>query len=268
MRLQIGYIQEPEETKTREIDLAIVTEYAERMLAGDRFPAIRCRQEGKRYWLVDGRHRLAATRRAGLKDIEAMVEPGTLQDAVWDSASANRTHGLRRTQKQTQGAIIKALRHGKAKSLSDGQVASHVGVSRQTVTAWREKLERGELDEDKDLTPLAQPTAGCDPAIEDVAIEGNNLSAKVADLPGEVRSVIGKDGKTYKVAKVAKLVPTLDQQLDRALKQLRLILLAMGDRAPAALSAVVSATSSEQLPNIGSPTTTVVEESRAADPMW
>ncbi len=267
MRLQIGYIQEPEETKTREIDLAIVAEYAERMLAGDRFPAIRCRQEGKRYWLADGRHRLAATRQAGLRDIEAMVEPGTLQDAVWDTSAVNRTHGLKRTQRQTQEAIVRALRHSKAKSLSDGQIASHVGVSRQTITAWREKMARGDMSSPVDLPRLEPASLAESPSKFTKPEEENNLSAQEVNSPA-TRIVLGKDGKTYKVAPRNKQVPTLDQQLDRVLRQLRLILLAMGPTAPSRLVAVVADTTPEQLPNIGSSTPTVVDgENLAVDPM-
>ena len=262
-KIQIGYIFESSTTKTRELDLDLVNEYAERMLAGIKFPSVRCRFDGKKYWLWDGYHRLAAARKANIKELDVMFEGGSLMQAEWDSYSANQSHGLRRTNQQKQEALIKALRHSLSKDLSNRQIADHVGVTKPMVAVWREKLERGELDDSKILTP-----SECEPfseiAGESCELEEKNLSVGVRSLPSEPRSVIGKDGKTYKLAPRSKQVPTLDQQLDRALKQIRLILLAMGPSAPTQLLALVADTIPEQLPNIGSITTTIVDEDSQA----
>ncbi len=266
--VQIGYIQESSETKTRDLDPERVGEYAERMLAGVKFPPVYCRYDGKRYWLWDGHHRLAAARQAKRKEIDVMSEPGGLTEAIYDSTSANKANGLPRNTKQKQEAVIRALRYQATlpKRASNRDIAAHVGVSPGMIDLWQAKLERGELDEDK-VTSEMEPASSAGQQNELPKLGTNNLSAEVGDLPSETRTVMEVGNKSSRLPKIGKLAPTLEQQLDRALKQLRLILLAMGDRAPAALSAVVSATSSEQLPNIGNPTTIVVEESQATDPM-
>jgi hypothetical protein len=70
-----------------------------------------------------------------------LVVPGTLQDAQWASYAANRTNALQRSNADKQRAVQGALKHPHGSGRSDGELARHVGVDRQTVTNWRKKLE-------------------------------------------------------------------------------------------------------------------------------
>lgn len=211
--VQLGYIQESSDTKTREIDNDLVEDYAERMLAGDKFPPVHTRQDGSRHWLWDGYQRLAARKKAGFKDIEVIAEPGTLQDAIWESTSANKAHGLRRTNQQKQEAVIKALRYQLSlpmgKRISARQIADHVGVSRRMVDQWLERIEKGE-----DIGNGHSIAAGGHFAHVEETIN--------APTPSAERVVTGKDGKTYPVKptatpeeKVLALIKALTIALDR-----------------------------------------------------
>jgi hypothetical protein len=109
------------------------------MKAGVKFPPVVVYYDGENYWLADGFHRLKAAYGAGFDTIECEVRQGTLNDAQWHSFRANKTNGLRRTKKDKQRAVKAALQHSNAQDLSDGQLAKHLGVSRDTV--WRHRKE-------------------------------------------------------------------------------------------------------------------------------
>ena len=117
----------------------IIRDYAEDMKAGANFPSVDVVSDGKSYWLVDGFHRLNARREAGFDHIKAAVVKGTLEDAVWASLTANRTHGVRRSNADKAEAVKRAL---KARpELSDPLIAEHVGVSPNMVLKYREEME-------------------------------------------------------------------------------------------------------------------------------
>lgn len=146
--IAIALIAEDPRTQTRKVDEAVVGEYAERMLAGDPFPPIACRYDGKKYWLWDGYHRLAALRRIGQKFTQVKVEEGSLSDAEWDSCSVNASHGIPRSNAEKQEAVIKALKHPKSENLSSRSIARQCLVSRRMVDHWRAKLEGSPLPEE------------------------------------------------------------------------------------------------------------------------
>lgn len=222
--VQIGYIRESGETQTRPIDFDIVNEYAELMLAGVKFPPIHTRQEGQYHWLIDGYQRLAAKRKIRAKEIDVSSEPGTLQDAIWDSTAANRDHGVRRNNQQKQEAVIKALRYQLSlpmgKRISARQIAEHVGVSRQMVDLWLGKIERGDPIEDN----------GQNSHVEEQSTQ------EVAALVPQDKLVTGKDGKQYPV----KPTKPVDPQ-KRILTLLRAVLAALADQQTPAMSAIRSA---------------------------
>jgi hypothetical protein len=117
------------------IDEAVVAEYAERMAAGDKFPALDVFHDGSVYWLADGFHRYHAARKAGVARLACLVKPGTRDDAAWAACGANQTHGLRRTNEDKREAVRKALRL--RPNLADTAIAEHCGVHRDTVAAHR-----------------------------------------------------------------------------------------------------------------------------------
>jgi hypothetical protein len=120
-----------------------VEEYLQAMKRGDKFPPLLAVRAGKKLLLVEGRHRLEAARRLGLKKVKVLVISGTREDAIWLAAAANKDHGLRRTNADKERAVKTALAHPRAKGLSDREIAKHVGVSHQMVSDYR-KEGRGE----------------------------------------------------------------------------------------------------------------------------
>jgi hypothetical protein len=110
------------------------------MAAGAEFPPVIVFYDGTDYWLADGFHRIQATEDAGRTDVACEVYQGTKQDAQWYSFGANKANGLRRTNKDKQRAVRAALTHTNSGTLSDHQIAAHVGVDVKTVGNWRTKL--------------------------------------------------------------------------------------------------------------------------------
>ena len=139
-RLSVGDIRTDGGTQNRKIDSSLVRQYAALMSEGTVFPPLTIWFDGTNYWLTDGFHRLAAAESCGLKQIDASVHLGSIEDATWDSFSANSQHGLRRKRSDILFLIQRALRHGNAASLSNVEIAKHIGLPETTVRRWRKRL--------------------------------------------------------------------------------------------------------------------------------
>ena len=126
------------------LDFEAIESYAEAMGVGVKFPAVIVFYDGDSYWLADGFHRVKAAYAAGFDSVLSEIHQGTIEDAQWHSFSANKANGLRRTTQDKQRAVKAALLHGRGNTLSDRQVAVHVGVDQKTVTNWRHQLETSE----------------------------------------------------------------------------------------------------------------------------
>jgi hypothetical protein len=94
------------------------------------------------YWVWDGLHRFEGLKRAGLETMHLVVTEGAKEEALWLATSANRTHGIRRSNEDKRRAVEMALRLNRdlKKDLSDNAVAEHCGVSQPFVGAVRAKL--------------------------------------------------------------------------------------------------------------------------------
>jgi transposase-like protein len=123
------------------LDFEAIEDYAEAMSGGVKFPPVTVFYDGDSYWLADGFHRVKAAYAAGFDSVLCDVQQGTIEEAQWYSFSANRGNGLRRTTQDKQRAVKAALVHGRGTTLSDTQLARHVGVDQKTVTNWRRQLE-------------------------------------------------------------------------------------------------------------------------------
>lgn len=112
-----------------------VTEYAEAIQAGVKFPPLTVFFDGADHWLADGFHRFLAVLRVGRRSVAAEVKQGTREDAAWAAAGANATHGLRRTNEDKRKGVGMALKL--RPDLSDEAIAQHCGVSREFVNRER-----------------------------------------------------------------------------------------------------------------------------------
>jgi len=122
------------------INPGIVQEYAEAMEAGVEFPPVAIVHDGAAYWLVDGFHRFFAHRRLSRTQINAEVITGELTEARWLSLAANKAHGVRRSNEDKGKAVTRALRM--RPTLSDREIAEHVGVGKTMVLRYRDVLEK------------------------------------------------------------------------------------------------------------------------------
>jgi hypothetical protein len=117
----------------------VVSEYAERMLEGDKFPPAEVFFDGNQYYLADGFHRILAANRNGFLDFECHVRTGTLQDALWFSIGANRQNGVRRSPADKRRAIELALM--KFPDRSNVVISRHVGCSESYVRKVHDEIQ-------------------------------------------------------------------------------------------------------------------------------
>lgn len=122
------------------LDWDAIEAYTEALEAGAKFPPVTVFYDGVAYWLADGFHRITAAQSARVPEFPCDVHQGTVEDAQWFSFGANKTNGLLRTNKDKQRAVQAALKHPRAVGRSDEKIAAHVGVSRQYVWEWRQKI--------------------------------------------------------------------------------------------------------------------------------
>lgn len=132
--ISVGIVRIDGGTQSRaELNDDIVAEYAEKMKAGESFPAIVVFFDGSSHWLADGFHRLWAARRAELSTLLADVREGTKRDALIYSVGANSVHGLRRTSADKRHAVTLLLRDEQCAAKPSREVARLAGVSHQFV---------------------------------------------------------------------------------------------------------------------------------------
>lgn len=86
-----------------------------------------------RYILADGFHRLMAHINAGIEEIEVDVHEGRMHDALEYALSANRAHGLRRSNGDKINAVKMALKDPVFSQLSHQDIANLCGVHKNTV---------------------------------------------------------------------------------------------------------------------------------------
>lgn len=122
------------------IDETVVEEYAELRREGVELPPVEACFDGSHYWMFDGFHRYLANLRAGFGTITCVVSHGTKEDAQWLAFSANREHGLRRSNADKRKATMMALQHPNGSEMSDNALAEHVGVSPRFVSKMRQEL--------------------------------------------------------------------------------------------------------------------------------
>jgi len=115
-----------------------VAEYVEAVNAGAKMPPVVVFFDGSDYWLAEGFHRFLACQRAEKRHVLAEVKNGTKEDAAWESAGANVTHGLRRTREDKRCATKLALKL--RPDLTDEALAQHCGVSREFVNRMRQEV--------------------------------------------------------------------------------------------------------------------------------
>lgn len=117
--------------------------YIESMQDGVEFPPLDVFNDGssEKYILADGFHRLQSHCSFRPNEpIKCRVHLGTVADAQWFAITANKTHGLRRTNDDKRKAVKMALLHPLGAEKSTRQLSEEIGVSHQTVHNIRTEL--------------------------------------------------------------------------------------------------------------------------------
>jgi len=180
--LHMDAIRKDGGTQTRRsLDESVVRHYCALLQAETEFPPLRVWFDGTNFWLVDGFHRLAAAEKAGFKEVTAYIHHGPLEAAVWDSLSANSQHGLPRKRSEMLDVIQRALCHTNAVSLSNVEIARHLGVAEKTVRRWRRRLS----------------SARAEDAIRQVTRNGRAYTIRTANI-GSHRKPLRSGHKSFK----------------------------------------------------------------------
>ena len=118
-----------------------VSEYADAMMDGEKFPPVTAFYDGKYYYLADGYHRYFAAKKAGLDDIDCDVKNGTLRDAVLFSVGVNSAHGLRRSNEDKRKAVMTLLDDVEWAEWSDVTIAKKCQVTSAFVGRVRKVIK-------------------------------------------------------------------------------------------------------------------------------
>ncbi|MGI0483402.1 ParB N-terminal domain-containing protein [Geminocystis sp. CENA526] len=145
-------IATPETQSRCKLDSQIIKEYAELMKSGINFPPVILYFDDEKYYLADGFHRLEATKKCDLLEINAEVRQGSKSDAILYSVGANANHGLRRTSADKRKAVETVLKNEEWMDWCDNYIAKQCGVSHPFVGKIRRKLYPNRKSEKRTYT--------------------------------------------------------------------------------------------------------------------
>jgi ParB-like nuclease domain. len=121
-----------------------VEEYKEAMALGSEFPPITVWQKGNEYWLIDGMHRLMATKRLGRETIKAeIVELKDMLEAKVLAITKNK-HGLPLTKEEKRLLCQSLYMDG----VEISELIKIFNVSERTIYNWTSGLKRREKPEE------------------------------------------------------------------------------------------------------------------------
>jgi len=122
-----------------------IEEYKEAMELGSEFPPITLWQKGnEEYWLIDGMHRLMASKRLGKETIKAeIVELKDMLEAKVVAITKNR-HGLPLTKQEKRVLCQNLYMEG----LEIQELMKIFGISERTIYYWTSGLKRKTRDDE------------------------------------------------------------------------------------------------------------------------
>lgn len=121
------------------LDEATIKAYSKDMQVGAEFPPIDVFYDGTDYWLANGFHRYSAAELVELNEISACVHLGSKRDALFYAINADKSVGLRRSNKDKNRAVSLLLADEEWKAWSDGKLAKQAGVSDRFVAKLRKQ---------------------------------------------------------------------------------------------------------------------------------
>lgn len=184
-KLMVDVIEEAADTQARvALSQETIDEYSESIAAILKEHPIDVFFDGMCYFIGDGWHRFLAALKAELTVVPCIVHDGTERDALLFAAAANKSHGLKRTNRDKRRAVEIMFADSEWSTWSDRKIAEHCGVSDKTVAQVREAV----------TPPPKQKPAG----------------AEIPHLP-KTEKREGRDGKTYPVKPKPAPAPPADE---------------------------------------------------------
>lgn len=162
-----------------ELDTSHVNDLVDAIADGKELPPIDVMYDGASYWLVDGFHRLIATKRSTSTQIRCNVELGDKRDAILAACGVNAEHGLKRTNADKRNAVMTLLEDDEWSGRSNRWIATTCRVSDTFVSKLRPSSQVQTFASDQKIG------------------RGNSAvpsNGNIQPLPG---AVVGRDGKTY-----------------------------------------------------------------------
>jgi len=189
-KIPIAKIIMDEATYPREkLNDEAVGDYGRMMKRGEKLPPIIVFQEGKDYFLADGRHRIEGAKNFGETEIQARVRKGTRRDAICFAVGANDKHGVRRTNADKNKAVRIALDDEVCVRWPDNRIAKLCNVSWDLV----KKIRKSYLPESEDSDERVVERGGT----EFVQKKGRRSGKKKPLTP--VGMVVGMLGSVAKI---------------------------------------------------------------------
>lgn len=216
-------------TQQRErIDVDVVSDYAEAMINGEKFPPITLFYDGITHWPGDGFHRYHASRKAEMLDIMAVIHKGTLRDAILFSTSANGRHGLRPTPGDKRKAVVTLLKDSEWTKWSDRAIAEHCHVSHTFVSKLRKEIAGESSSSTQKLKSkvssgnVATPGSSGSGNVATPQLKSDETPAPVVPLviPKRADDPADYDPREDRIAELSEAVRTLSRENDNLKDQI------------------------------------------------
>jgi transposase-like protein len=148
--------------------------------------------DGSAFWLVDGFHRLAAAKRAGLTGLAARVREGTLDQATLLACRMNRG-GMRWTSGDKKRAVLLALSTKEGKKWGVRELARHCGISKSHVANVLSGVDHGRPVPDTDTGRAAPAPEFPKNRKRSVTVLWARIDAAVRENPDRIGTEIAKE---------------------------------------------------------------------------
>lgn len=140
-QLDLSQITVDRAMQHRKLEYTTLDKYCQLMAENVVFPPVEVVYDGTTGYLWDGFHRVECAKRLQRQSIQANVQTGTREYAIWMSFSANAKHGMPRPL----GAVTEILEtlwaNPEWRKKGATEIANHVGCSRQMVYLFQRKKE-------------------------------------------------------------------------------------------------------------------------------
>jgi ParB-like chromosome segregation protein Spo0J len=138
-------VMDPKFQMRNDLNDQVISRYVTVLKSEKEMPPIKVALIDKMYLLLDGWHRVEATKELGQHKIKAIVLEVSRTEALWIAASANLEHGLQLKGMELKN-VFKAYIRAKQHVLPNGhyksyrQIGREIGKTHHTVISWMKEL--------------------------------------------------------------------------------------------------------------------------------